>query len=89
MDPWQQYFSKLFPKFLLASEKLEITRSKRNFSKTSYRCTKRDKEIDKLLAQGHIEKLQDFSDRFFVCPVVITVNKDGCVSENSAGISRT
>ena len=77
MDPWQQYFSKLFPKFLLESEKLEITRSKRNFSKTSNRCTKRDKEIDKLLAQGHIEKLQEISDRFLFVQLLLPSTRTG------------
>ena len=38
---------------------------------------KMDKEIDKLLTQGHIEKLKECSD--FVSPIVITVKKDGSV----------
>ena len=41
MDPWQQYFSKLFPKILLGSGKLETTRFKRYFSKISYQCSRR------------------------------------------------
>ena len=36
-----------------------------------------DKEIDKQLAQGHIEKLQDYSDRYFVSPIIITVKRTG------------
>ena len=36
-------------------------------------------EIDKLLKQGHIEKLTEFSDKCFVSPIVITVKKDGSV----------
>ena len=38
-----------------------------------------DLEIDKLLQQGHIEKLVDCSDRYFVSPIVRTVKKDGSV----------
>ena len=37
-----------------------------------------DKEIDKLITQGHIEKLKECSDRYFVSPIVIT-EKDGSV----------
>ena len=36
-----------------------------------------DKEIDKLLTQGHIEKLKECSDRYFVSPIIITVKKTG------------
>ena len=38
-----------------------------------------DTEIDKLLKQGHIEKLTECSDKYFVSPIVITVKKDGSV----------
>ena len=38
-----------------------------------------DKEIDKLLKQGHIEKLTECSHKYFVSPIVITVKKDGSV----------
>ena len=38
-----------------------------------------DKEIDKLLGQGHIQKLEECSDKYFVSPIVITVKKDGSV----------
>ena len=38
-----------------------------------------DCEIDKLIKQGHIEKLEDCSDTFFVSPIVITAKKDGSV----------
>ena len=44
MDQWQLYFSKLFPKLLLESEKLGTTRFKRNFSKILYQCSRRDGE---------------------------------------------
>ena len=38
-----------------------------------------DKEISKLLQQGHIEKLEECSDKYFVSPIVITVKKYGSV----------
>ena len=33
-------------------------------------------ELEKLLNEGHIEKLTSCSDQFFICPIVITVKKD-------------
>ena len=36
-----------------------------------------DKEIEKLLEQGHIQKLEESLDKYFVSPIVITVKKDG------------
>ena len=38
-----------------------------------------DGEIDKLIKLGHIEKLEEYSDKFFVSPIVITVKKDDSV----------
>ena len=38
-----------------------------------------DKEISKILQQGHIEKQDECSDKYFVSPIVITVKKDGSV----------
>ena len=38
-----------------------------------------DKEINKFFWQGHIEKLKECSDKYFVSPIVITVKKDGSV----------
>ena len=38
-----------------------------------------DGEIDKLIKQGHIEKLEESLDKFFVSPIVITVKKDDSV----------
>ena len=33
-------------------------------------------ELEKLLNEGHIEKLTNCSDQFFISPIVITVKKD-------------
>ena len=38
-----------------------------------------DKEIDKLLAQGHTQKLEESTVKYFFSPIVITVKKDGSV----------
>ena len=38
--------------------------------------TKVKTEIEKLLNEGHIEKLTNCSDQFFISPIVITVKKD-------------
>ena len=36
-----------------------------------------DKEIDRLIKEGHIIKLQECSDKYFGSPIVITVKNDG------------
>ena len=41
---------------------------------------KSDKEMIKLLAQRHMEKLQENSDRYFVFSIVVTVKKNGSVN---------
>ena len=38
-----------------------------------------DKEIDRLIKEGHIIILQQCSDKYFVSPIVITVKKDGSI----------
>ena len=38
-----------------------------------------DKEIHRLITEGHIIKVQECSDRHFVPPIVITVKKDGSI----------
>ena len=38
-----------------------------------------DKETQKLLSQGHIEKIDVCSDKYFVSPIIITVKKEGSV----------
>ena len=34
-----------------------------------------DKEIDRLIKEGHIIKLQEVSDKYLASPIVITVKK--------------
>ena len=38
-----------------------------------------DKEIDRLIKEGHIIILQECSDKYFVSPIVIRVKKDGSI----------
>ena len=38
-----------------------------------------DQEIDRLIKEGHITKLQECSENYFVSPIVITVKKDGSI----------
>ena len=40
---------------------------------------KEDTEIHRLINEGHIVKLQECSDKYFVSPIVITVKKDGSI----------
>ena len=47
---------------------------KRNTTNPS--STKSKFELKKLLSEGHIEKLLNSSDQFFISPIVITVKKD-------------
>ena len=49
---------------------------------------KEDKEIHRLINEGHIVKLQDCSDKYFVSPIVITVKKKRKY-QVSTGIKRT
>ena len=91
MDPWQQYFSELFPKLFTRIGKIRNYKVQAEFFKKLVPKQQKgrrvpvklqekvDKEIDKLLAQRHIEKLKECSDRYFVSPIVITVKKDGSV----------
>ena len=38
-----------------------------------------EKEIDKLMASNHIEKLEKCTNDFFIAPIVITAKKDGSI----------
>ena len=91
LDPWQIYFSKQFKNLFnrVAKNKnykvhadffeslTPIQQKGRIVSITLH--DKVDKEINKLLRQGHIEKLKECSDKYFVSPIVITVKEDGSV----------
>ena len=75
MDPWQQYFSKLVQKIFTRIGKIRNYKVQAEFFKNLVPVQqkgrrvpvslqdKMDKKIDKLLAQRHIEKLQEYSHR--------------------------
>ena len=91
LDNWQIYFSKQFENLFNRVGKIKNYRVHADFFETLTPIQQKgrrvpitlqekvDKEIDKLLRQGHIEKLNECSDKYFVSPIVITVKKDGSV----------
>ena len=91
LDDWQRHFSKQFNHLfhrvgLIRKYKVQAEFFK-NLIPIQQKCRrvpltlqeKVDKEIEKLLEQGHIQKLEDCSHKYFVSPIVITVKKDGSV----------
>ena len=38
-----------------------------------------DKEIDRLIKEGQIIKLQEYSDKYLVSPIIITVKNNGSI----------
>ena len=91
LDPWQIYFSKQFKNLFNRVGKIKNYKVHADFFETLTPIQQKgrrvpntlqdkvDKEINKLLRQGHIEKLKECSDNYFVSPIVITVKKDGSV----------
>ena len=91
LDQWQDFFSKQFYKRFTRVDKIRNYKVQEEFFKTLVTIQQKgrrvpitlpekvDREIDKLLQQGHIEKLGDCSDRYFVSSIVITVKMDGSV----------
>ena len=83
----QTYFCKLYPNLLTRIEKIRIAKVRAEFfeklkpvKQKGRRVSislqdKVDKEIVWLKKEGHIIKLQEYSDKHFVCPIVITVKK--------------
>ena len=92
LDNWQTYFSKQFENLFNRVGKIKNYRVHADFFETLTPIQQKgrrvpitlqekvDKEIDKLLQQGHIEKLNECSDKYFVSPIVITVKKDRSVN---------
>ena len=91
LDPWQTYFSKQFNNLFQRVGKIENYKVHAEFFETLMPIQQKgrrvpitlqdkvDKEISKLLQQGHIKKLEDCSNKYFVSPIVIKVKKDGSV----------
>ena len=90
-DELQTYFCKLYPNLLTRIGKIrnakvsaECFENLRPIQQKGRRVPislqdKVDKEIHRLINEGHIVKLQECSDKYFVSPVVITVKKDGSI----------
>ena len=91
LDSWQTYFSKQFSNLFSRVEKIRNYKVPAEFFENLTPVQQKgrrvpislqekvDAEIDKPLQQGHIEKLTECSDNYFVSPIVITVKKDGSV----------
>ena len=91
LDWWQTYFSKQFSNLFNRIGKIRNYKVQAEFFENLIPVQQKgrrvpislqekvDTKIDKLLKQGHIEKLKECSDKYFVSPIVITVKKDGSV----------
>ena len=89
LDSWQIYFNKQFSKLFNRVRKIRKYKVQAEFFENLTPVQQKgrrvpitlqkkvDTEIDKLLKQGHIEKLEECSDKYFVSPIVITVKKTG------------
>ena len=98
-DELQTYFCKLYPNLFTRIGKLRNAKVRSEFFKNlrpvqrkRHRVPislqdKADKEIHRLINEGHIVKLQECSDKYFVSPIVITVEKRWKY-KISAGIKR-
>ena len=88
-DELQTYFCKLNPNLFTRIGKIQNAKVKANFfenlnpiQQTGRRVPislqdKVDQEVTRLINEGHITKLQECSDKYFVSSIVITVKKDG------------
>ena len=91
LDSWQSYFSKQLSNLFNRVGKIRNYKVPAEFFENLIPLQQKrrrvpislqekvDTEIDKLLKKGHIEKLTECSDKYFVSPIVITVKKDGSV----------
>ena len=94
LDQWQLYFSNQFNNLFRRVGKTRNYKGQAEFFEKLTPVQQKgrrvpitlqekvDQETCKLLKQGHIEKLEECSDKYFVSPIVITVKKDGSVNQN-------
>ena len=87
LDLWQTYFNKQFNSLFHRVGKIKNYKVHAEFFEMLTPIQQKgrrvpitlqdkvDKEISKFLQQGHIEKLEECSDKYFVSPIVITVKK--------------
>ena len=91
LDDWQKHFSRQFHHLFRRVGRIRNYKLQAEFFKNLVPIQQKgrrvpiklqekvDKEIEKLLEQGHIQKLKECSDKHFVSPIAITVKKDGSV----------
>ena len=90
-DELQTYFCKLYPNLFTRIGKIrnakvgaEFFENLRPIQQKGRRVPislqdKVDKEIHRLINEGHIVNVKECSDKYFVSPIVITVKKDGSI----------
>ena len=90
-DELQTYFCKFYPNLFTRIGKIRNAKVKAEFFENLKPIQQKgrrmpinlqekvDKEIHRLINEGHIVKLQECSDKYFVSPIVITVKKDGSI----------
>ena len=86
-DELQTYFGKLYPNLFIRIGKIRNAKVKAEFFENLKPLQQKgrrvpislqekvDNEIHRLINEGHIVKLQECSDKYFVSPIVITVKK--------------
>ena len=91
LDDWQKHFSKQFHHLFCRIGRIRKYKLQAEFFKNLIPIQqkgrrvpitlqeKADKDIEKLLEQGHIQKLEECSDKYFISPIVIRVKKDGSI----------
>ena len=87
LDEWQLHFRKQLYKVFKRAWRIPNYKVQADFFKALMPVEQKnrrvpitfqekvDKEIGKIRSQGHIEKLEECSDKYFVSPIVITVKK--------------
>ena len=90
-DELQTYFCKLYPNLFTRIGKIRNAKVRAEFFENLKAIQQKrrrvpitlqekvDKEIHRLINEGHIIKLQECSDKYFVSLIVITVKKDGSI----------
>ena len=91
LEKWQDYLSKLFSNLFKRVGKIRNYKVQAEFFNSLIPIQQKgrrvpitlqdkvDGEINKLIKQGNMERLEDCSDKYFISPIVITVKKDGSV----------
>ena len=94
LDPWQTYFSKQFNDLFHRVAKIKNYKVQAEFFETLTPFQQKgrrvpitlqdsvDKEISNILQQGHIEKLEECSDKYFVSPISLIRSALGFTKEH-------